>query len=151
MSCYCLSTTMDEEMQRAVADLSAITGREEIENNTRYQVSCERDGPAFTPRLPGRRQLHGVLSHSSTRPSDLHGHRLRRHSNAARRWVMLRRGFLPFRLFENAFEVNGDYLQSFHKPSDLKEIRNDFPQGFVLHGKLRGLHTNIHASRVSKQ
>jgi len=31
------------------------------------------DGPASTPRLPGRRQLHGVLSHSSTRPSDLRG------------------------------------------------------------------------------
>jgi len=27
----------------------------------------------IAPRLPGRRQLHGVLSHSSTRPSDLHG------------------------------------------------------------------------------
>jgi len=64
---------MDEEKQRAVADLSATTGRDEIENNTRYQDSCERDGPASTPRPPGRRQLHGVLSHSSARPSDLHG------------------------------------------------------------------------------
>ena len=36
-------------------------------------VYVQADSPASTPRLPGRHQLHGVLSRSSTRPSDLHG------------------------------------------------------------------------------
>jgi len=70
-----------------------------------------------------------------------------------------RRGFLPLQLFENAFEVNGDSLQSFHKRTDLKETCDDFPQviRFVLHGKQSGLHklyivhSNIHSSRVSKR
>ena len=68
---------MDEETQRAVADLLAITERHEIENNTRYQdygrSLANETVLHFTPRLPGHPQLHGVLSHSSTRPSDLHG------------------------------------------------------------------------------
>ena len=33
----------------------------------------------------------------------------RHHANAARRCGMLRRGFLTYRLFENTFEVSGDY------------------------------------------
>ena len=36
-------------------------------------VCVQADGPVATPRLPGRRQLHGVLSHSSTRLNGLHG------------------------------------------------------------------------------
>jgi len=64
---------MDEEAQRAVADPLAIMKRDETENSGRDQVSCERDASASTLRQPGRRQPHGPLTHSSTRPSDLQG------------------------------------------------------------------------------
>ena len=79
------------------------------------------------------------------------------HGEFTLRCGVLRRGFLQFQLLENAFEVNGDSLQSFHKCTDLKETCDDFPQviRFVLHGKQSGLHklyivhSNIHSSRVS--
>jgi len=71
MSCYCLSTTTDEETQRAVADLLAITGRDEIENNTRgYQVYHVYGTSLANETV---QHLHRVLTHSSTRPSDPRG------------------------------------------------------------------------------
>jgi len=62
-----LDFPMTEEQEQVLADL------EEIITTSVPMVCLQADGPAATLRLPGRRQLHGVLSHSSTRPSDLHG------------------------------------------------------------------------------
>jgi len=47
---------------------------EDGHRTTSVRMICvQADGPVATSRLPGRRQLHGMLSHSSTRPNDLHG------------------------------------------------------------------------------
>jgi len=58
---------------RAVRQDRSQTDQDGHRTTSVRMVCVQADGPAPTPRLPGRRQLHGVLSRSSTRPSDLHG------------------------------------------------------------------------------
>ena len=62
-----LDFPMTEEQKHVLADL------EHIITTSLPMVCVQADAPAATARLPGRRQVHGVLSHSSTRPSELHG------------------------------------------------------------------------------
>ena len=58
---------------RAVRQDRSHTDQDGHRTTSVRMVCVQADGPASTPRLPGRCQLHGVLSQSSTRPSDLHG------------------------------------------------------------------------------
>jgi len=70
---YRLQMRRHEKMVRAVRQYRTQTDQDGHRTTSVRMVYVEADGPASTPRLPGRCQTTRVFSHSSTRPSDLHG------------------------------------------------------------------------------
>ena len=70
---YRLQMCRPEKMVRAVRQDRTQTDEDGHRTTSVRMVYVQADSPASTPRLPGRCQLHGVFSRSSTRPSDLHG------------------------------------------------------------------------------
>jgi len=70
---YRLQVRRLEKVVRAVRQGRSQTDQDGHRTTSVRMVGVQADGRASTTRLPGRRQLHTVISHSSTRPSGLHG------------------------------------------------------------------------------